>query len=63
MEKEQCLVNVCLADDCNGEYTKHIIKTVELRNGKSINVTETICNVCGDDYDARLVRFIKDNWN
>ena len=57
MDKEQCL-----ADDCNGEYTKHIIKTVELRNGKSINVTETICNVCGDDYDARLVRFIKENW-
>lgn len=58
MNKDQCLV-----DDCTGEYTKHIIKTVELRNGKSVNVTETICNVCGDDYDARLVRFIKDNWN
>lgn len=58
MDKEQCLV-----DDCSGEYVKHITNTVELRNGKSINVTETICNVCGDDYDARLVRFIKDNWN
>ena len=63
MEKEQCLVNVCLTDDCIGEYVKHIIKTVELRNSKSVNVTETICNVCGDDYDARLVRFIKENWN
>lgn len=58
MEKEQCLV-----DDCGGEYVKHVVNTVELRNGKSINVTETICNKCGDDYDARLVRFIKDNWN
>lgn len=63
MEKEQCLVDGCLTDDCSGEYVTHVVNTVQRRNGKSINVTETICNVCGDDYDARLVRFIKDNWN
>lgn len=57
MSDQEC----CLVEDCNGEYITAVIKVTELRNGKKINVVESICSVCGDDLDARLVKFIKEN--
>lgn len=53
----------CLVEGCNGVYvTKAIdVITIERRNGKKINVTESICNQCGDDQDERLVKFIREN--
>lgn len=53
--------NKCLVEGCNGVYATRVIKVIERRNGKKINVTESICNQCGDDQDERLVRFIREN--
>lgn len=51
----------CLVEGCNGVYVTRVIKVIERRNGRKINVTESICNQCGDDQDERLVKFIRDN--
>ena len=51
----------CFVEGCNGVYVTRVIKVIERRNGKKINVTESICNQCGDDQDERLVRFIREN--
>ena len=51
----------CLVEGCNGVYVTKVIKVIERRNGKKINVTESICNQCGDDQDARFVKFIREN--
>lgn len=55
----------CLVEGCNGVYLTRVIDviTIERRNGKKkeINVTESICNQCGDDQDERLVRLIREN--
>lgn len=50
-------------EGCNGVYVTRVIDviTIERRNGKKINVTESICNQCVDDQDERLVRFIREN--
>ena len=53
--------NKCLVEGCGGMYVTRIIKVIERRNGKKINVTESICNQCSDDQDERLVRFIREN--
>lgn len=52
----------CLVEGCDGVYVTKVIKVIERRNGKKINVTESICNHCGDDQDERLVRFIRENF-
>lgn len=53
----------CLIDGCNGVYVTKVIDviTIERRNGKKINVTEYVCNQCGDDIDERFVKFIREN--
>ena len=51
----------CLVEGCSGVYVTKVIKVIERRNGRKINVTESICNQCGDDQDERLVRFIREN--
>lgn len=51
----------CLVSGCDGVYVTRVIKVIERRNGKKINVTESICNQCGDDQDERLVKFIREN--
>ena len=51
----------CLAEGCNGVYITKVIQVLERRNGKKINVVESICNQCGDDQDERLIEFIRDN--
>lgn len=53
----------CLVDGCNGVHITKVIDviTIERRNGKKVNVTESICNQCGDDRDERLVKFIREN--
>ena len=51
----------CLVDGCDGVYITRVIKVIERRSGRKINVTESICNHCGDDQDERLVKFIRDN--
>ena len=51
----------CLVEGCDGVYVTKVIKAIERRNGKKINVTESICSQCGDDQDERLVRFIREN--
>lgn len=51
----------CSAEGCNGVYVTRVIEVIERRNGKKINVTESICNQCGDDQDERLVKFIREN--
>lgn len=48
-------------EGCNGIYVTKVIKVIERKNGKKINVTESICNQCGDDRDERLVKFIREN--
>ena len=48
-------------EDCNGVYVTKVIDVIERRNGKKINVTESICNQCGDDQDERLIKFIREN--
>ena len=53
----------CLVDGCDGVYVTKVIKVIERRNGRNINVTESICNQCGDDEDERLVRFIRDMYD
>jgi len=54
-------IEKCLVEGCNGVYVTSVIKVIERRNGKKINVVESICNQCGDDQDERLVRFIREN--
>lgn len=51
----------CFVDGCNGLCITKVIKVIERRNGKKINVTESICNQYGDDQDERLVKFIREN--
>ena len=51
----------CSVEGCNGVYVTRVIKVIERRNGRKINVTESICNQCGDDQDERLVKFIREN--
>lgn len=55
--------NKCLVEGCDGVYVTRVIKVkvIERRNGKKINVTESICNKCGDDQDERLVKFVREN--
>lgn len=53
--------NKCLVEDCAGEYVTKVISTIKLRNNKEVNVVENLCNKCGDDMDARLVKFIREN--
>lgn len=55
--------NKCLVEGCNGVYVTIVIDaiTIERRNGKEINVTESICNQCGGDQDERLVKLIREN--
>ncbi len=51
----------CLVESCNGVYVTRVIKVIERRNGKKINVTESICKQCGDDKDERFLKFIREN--
>lgn len=51
----------CLVEGCNGVYVTRVIKVIERRNGKKINVTESICDQCGDDQDERSVEFIRED--
>ena len=55
----------CLVEGCNGVYVNKVLDviTIERKNGKKkeINVTQSICNQCGDDQDGRLVKFIREN--
>lgn len=55
----------CLVEGCKGVYVTKVIDviTIERRNGekKGINVTESICDQCGDDQDERLVEFIRES--
>lgn len=46
---------------CEGVYETVVISTMRIRRGtgREINVTSTLCNVCGDDYDARLIAAIR----
>lgn len=55
------IIDRCLVDGCYGVYVTKVIKVIERRNGKKINVTESICDKCGDDQDERLVKFIREN--
>ena len=50
----------CLVEGCNGAYATKVVGVIERRNSKKINVTESICNQCGDDQDERLVKFIRE---
>ena len=57
-----CLsIGHCLVDGCDGVCVTKVIKVITRRNGSNINVTESICDKCGDDEDERLVRFIREN--
>lgn len=51
----------CLIKGCSGLYIAKVIDVIEVRGGKKIDVTESICNKCGDDQDERLVKFIREN--
>lgn len=51
----------CLVDGCDGVYVTKVVKVITRRNGKKINVVESICDKCGDGQDERLVRFIREN--
>lgn len=57
----ECDPDECFIEGCNGVYVTKVIKVLERRNGRRINVTESICNQCGDDRDERLVNFIREN--
>ena len=53
--------SICLVEGCDGVYVTKVIKVIERRNGKKINVVESLCDKCGDDQDERLVKFIREN--